>query len=82
MGWVCPLGVWEGEDKVLEMKECRTCSNWQMRGNPEMANVGFARCALGEKWRFWPPSHTCGKFEMADPRAIEKRNKVLKGIGA
>lgn len=63
-------------------KGCRNCANWQMRGNPEMAKQGFARCGLGERWNFLPPGHTCDRFEQAEQRAIEMRDKVLKGIGA
>lgn len=61
---------------------CRTCQHWQMKANPEMARQGFARCAHGERWKFWPPGHVCERFKPAEAKAIEMRDKVLKGIGA
>ena len=26
-------------------------------------NSGFALCAKGPKWRFWPPQHTCNRHQ-------------------
>ena len=59
------------------MTTCLQCSHWQMRGSPEMAVLGFARCAIQEKWRFWPPQHVCKQFEQAEPKAVERRQVVL-----
>jgi hypothetical protein len=61
---------------------CLNCANWQMRGNPEMAVQGFARCAIQEKWRFFPARQVCKKFEQADPRAVAQRTKVLERLKA
>lgn len=51
-----------------------------MKANPEMARQGFARCAHGERWKFWPPGHVCERFKPAEAKAIEMRDKVLKGL--
>lgn len=59
---------------------CLNCANWQMRGYPEMAVQGFARCAIQEKWRFFPDRHVCKKFEQAEQKAIDRRVKVLEKL--
>lgn len=59
---------------------CLNCANWQMRGYPEMAVQGFARCAIQEKWRFFPPVYLCKKFEQADQKAIDRRVKVMEKL--
>ena len=45
-----------------------------------MAAQGFAICALGPRWQFNAPTHSCGKHESAPEEVIEARRAwAMKG---
>ena len=41
---------------------CKTCKHIDLRRR-EMVNQGFANCKLGPIWKYYPPKHSCGKWE-------------------
>lgn len=38
---------------------CQTCTHWQPKASTTMAKHGMAICALGTRWTYFPPQHTC-----------------------
>lgn len=61
---------------------CGTCTNWQLKANPSMAKLGFARCVQGDSWRYWPPTHACERFKPAEAKTVEQREKFLRKLQA
>jgi hypothetical protein len=57
--------------------QCLTCRNWKPKESGEMARQGFAICALGPRYTFNSPHHTCAKHEPAEAKAVEARRKWL-----
>jgi hypothetical protein len=46
-----------------------------------MAAQGFAICALGPRWQFNAPTHSCDKHESAPAEVIEARRAwAMKGL--
>lgn len=56
---------------------CSTCRYWTPGKSGEMAKHGFAVCALGPKWHFLSPTHTCQRHQQASPEVVAKRGKWL-----
>jgi hypothetical protein len=54
-------------------KTCATCKNWSPKDSGGMAKHRMAVCALGPKWRFYPPQRTCDKHAEAAPAVVQAR---------
>ena len=52
---------------------CSTCANWNLRGNPQMAALHLAACALGPRWTFLPTHATCARWKAMEPAQEAKR---------
>ncbi len=59
---------------------CSTCQHWSPRKSREMARQGFASCALGVSYTFFPPQHTCEKHEPATKAIQADRVKWLASM--
>lgn len=42
---------------------CSTCTQWKPKDSGAMAKHGLCICALGPRWQFLPPQHTCPKHK-------------------
>ena len=61
---------------------CRNCTNWTMKHNPQMARQGFGNCNLQvSKAVMYPPHHTCTQHKQITPVQAAARDKWLKGVG-
>ena len=49
------------------MTTCQFCTHWQPKAS------GLALCALGNRWTFFPPQHTCPKHKQAAPAIVQGR---------
>lgn len=53
----------------MEAKTCENCAHRTPAPPPppgrngSMAGSGFALCAKGNKWTFYPPQHTCNQHQ-------------------
>lgn len=56
---------------------CVKCIHWSLKESGQMARNGFAICLKQERYRFFPPQNTCGKFSQADQKLIDARIKFL-----
>lgn len=52
---------------------CLTCHHYKPQESRAMAKVGFAICALGPRWQFNAPTHTCEKHKAAPADVIAAR---------
>lgn len=63
------------------MTTCQTCAHWQLRDSMgkqlPMAKHGLGACALGTRWTYFPPQHTCPKHKAADADVTAARAKWL-----
>ena len=41
---------------------CKTCKHVD-KSREEMTQQGFAACKKGEKWIYYPPTHSCSKYQ-------------------
>lgn len=57
---------------------CATRTHWQPRQSGEMAKHRFAVCDLREKWRLFPPAHSCERYTQADAQVVQVRDKWLQ----
>lgn len=63
-------------------RKCRTCMNWNMKNNPQMARQGFGTCNLQvSKAVSYPPHHTCTAFKTVKPAQAAARDAWLKSVG-
>lgn len=42
-------------------RQCRTCHHCD-RSHKDMADQGFARCNLRQRWQYQAPTYTCNKW--------------------
>jgi hypothetical protein len=57
-----------------------TCQHYKPKESRAMAAQGFAICALGPRWQFNAPTHSCDKHERAPAEVIEARRAwAMKG---
>ena len=42
-------------------RQCRTCHHCD-RSHKDMAEQGFARCNLRQRWQYQAPTYTCNKW--------------------
>ena len=59
------------------MTTCQTCAHWQPKASTAMAKHGMAICALGTRWTYYPPQHTCPGHKPAAEDVQAARAKWL-----
>jgi hypothetical protein len=58
---------------MTEKTICGTCTHWQFQAIRDMGKEGFGCCALGPRWEWLPPAHTCKKHKQAHPQVLVAR---------
>ncbi len=56
------------------MTTCQTCTHWVLNKTPI---EGMAPCALGKRWTFYPPQHTCQKHQPAAADVVAAREQTI-----